>query len=61
MIQYENIHKGVFLRRPNRFLAHVVIDGREVVAHVKNTGRCGELLIPGAEVWCTYQIGRAHV
>ena len=54
MIQYDNIHKGVFLRRPNRFLAHVVIDGREVVAHVKNTGRCGELLLPGAEVWCTY-------
>ena len=54
MIIYDNIHKGVFLRRPNRFLAHVVIDGREVVAHVKNTGRCGELLIPGAEVWCTY-------
>ena len=54
MIQYDNIQKGVFLRRPNRFLAHVVIDGREVVAHVKNTGRCGELLLPGAEVWCTY-------
>ncbi|MGO5113945.1 DNA/RNA nuclease SfsA [Candidatus Avoscillospira sp. LCP25S3_F1] len=51
---YDNIHQGVFLRRPNRFLAHVVIDGREVVAHVKNTGRCGELLIPGTEVWCTY-------
>lgn len=54
MIHYDNIHKGMFLRRPNRFLAHVLIEDREVVAHVKNTGRCGELLIPGAEVWCTY-------
>lgn len=51
---YKSVFQGVFLRRPNRFLAHVLIDGREVVAHVKNTGRCGELLIPGVEVWCTY-------
>ena len=51
---YKSVFQGVFLRRPNRFLAHVLINGREVVAHVKNTGRCGELLIPGVEVWCTY-------
>ena len=51
---YKSVFQGVFLRRPNRFLAHVLINGREVVAHVKNTGRCGELLIPGAEDWCTY-------
>lgn len=54
MIQYPNVHRGVFLRRPNRFLARVTVDGREVVAHVKNTGRCRELLVPGAAVWCRY-------
>ena len=54
MIKYENIHKGSFLARPNRFLAHVVIDGREEICHVKNTGRCRELLQPGAAVWCQH-------
>ncbi len=39
-----------FLKRPNRFLAHVLLDGEEVVAHVPNTGRLGELLVPGAKV-----------
>jgi sugar fermentation stimulation protein A len=43
---------GIFLRRPNRFIAHVEIDGAEEVVHVKNTGRCRELLPPGAKVWC---------
>ena len=52
MIRYENMHKGSFRSRPNRFLAHVVIDGQEEVCHVKNTGRCRELLTPGAAVWC---------
>ena len=43
---------GVFLSRPNRFVAHVQIDGKTEVCHVKNTGRCRELLPAGAEVWC---------
>ena len=47
MIEYEKMQEGIFLSRPNRFLAHVRIDGREEICHVKNTGRCRELLIPG--------------
>jgi sugar fermentation stimulation protein A len=43
---------GIFLKRPNRFIAHVDIDGKEEICHVKNTGRCKELLVPGAQVWC---------
>lgn len=54
MFCYENIFRGVFLARPNRFLAHVEINGREVLCHVKNTGRCRELLIPGTPVWCSH-------
>jgi sugar fermentation stimulation protein A len=49
-MKYSNIVSGIFLSRPNRFIAHVIINGREEVAHVKNTGRCRELLIPGARV-----------
>lgn len=49
---YENIVPGIFLSRPNRFIAHIEIDGKDTVCHVKNTGRCKELLIPGASVWC---------
>ena len=48
-----NITKGTFLDRPNRFIAHVEMDGRRETVHVKNTGRCRELLLPGAEVWLT--------
>ena len=51
-MRYSDMVPGVFLSRPNRFIAHVVIDGREEVVHVKNTGRCRELLPAGAEVWC---------
>lgn len=51
-MKYENMVTGRFLSRPNRFVAHVEIDGREEICHVKNTGRCRELLQPGAEVWC---------
>ena len=47
---YENIEPGIFLARPNRFTARVLIRGRETVCHVKNTGRCRELLLPGASV-----------
>ena len=49
---YENIVPGIFLSRPNRFIAHIEIDGQDTVCHVKNTGRCKELLPPGAAVWC---------
>jgi len=47
---YTNTHKGIFIARPNRFIAHVEIAGQMEIAHVKNTGRCKELLIPGVEV-----------
>ena len=43
-MRYERIVSGTFLRRPNRFIAHVLMDGQEDVVHVKNTGRCRELL-----------------
>ena len=49
---YKNIVPGVFLSRPNRFIAHIEIDGQDTVCHVKNTGRCRELLTAGANVWC---------
>ena len=48
---YPNIRSGKFLARPNRFIAHVEVDGATEVCHVKNTGRCRELLVPGATVW----------
>lgn len=48
---YHNICRAVFLDRPNRFIANIEIGGRVEVCHVKNTGRCRELLIPGAEVF----------
>lgn len=49
-MNYEMIVPGIFLRRPNRFIACVEIEGREETVHVKNTGRCAELLTPGARV-----------
>ena len=52
MMQYGKMVEGVFLARPNRFIAHVEIDGEAQVCHVKNTGRCRELLPSGAKVWC---------
>lgn len=51
-MKYENMVPGKFLCRPNRFVAHVQIDGNEQIVHVKNTGRCRELLPEGAQVWC---------
>lgn len=48
---YNNIFKAKFISRPNRFIAHIEIDGRKEVAHVKNTGRCRELLTDGATVF----------
>ena len=47
---YEHIVAGTFISRPNRFIAHVETGNRTVVCHVKNTGRCRELLIPGVTV-----------
>ena len=47
---YENVMQAVFLSRPNRFLARVLLNGNEAVCHVKNTGRCQELLVPGCTV-----------
>ena len=53
-MRYENIVPGTFLSRPNRFIAHVEIGGKEEIVHVKNTGRCRELLPAGAQVWCQH-------
>ena len=52
-MRYVNICRAVFLERPNRFIARVELDGRTETVHVKNTGRCRELLVPGNEVWLT--------
>jgi len=51
-MQYNTMVPGFFLDRPNRFVAHVEIGGEEQTVHVKNTGRCRELLTPRARVWC---------
>lgn len=48
---YHRLKKARFLKRPNRFIALCEVDGAETVCHVKNTGRCKELLLPGAQVW----------
>lgn len=50
---YDNIKKAVFIDRPNRFIASANINGTVETVHVKNTGRCKELLVPGAEIWLT--------
>ena len=50
-MRYDNITRGIFIDRPNRFIAHVEVGGNRETVHVKNTGRCKELLIPGCEVW----------
>ena len=52
-MRYPNVTPAVFLARPNRFVAQVLLDGETVTVHVKNTGRCRELLVPGARVWLT--------
>ncbi len=49
-MKYNNIKKGIFISRPNRFIANVEVDGEIKVCHVKNTGRCKELLVKGAVV-----------
>lgn len=51
VMKYKKTVKARFIDRPNRFVAHVLLDGRTETVHVKNTGRCKELLVPGAAVW----------
>lgn len=51
MILYHHLKKAAFLSRPNRFIALCQADGESIVCHVKNTGRCKELLLPGCTVW----------
>lgn len=51
-MRYDKMISGIFLARPNRFVAHVQIDGQVEICHVKNTGRCKELLVPGCTVYC---------
>ena len=53
-MRYDNMVPGVFFARPNRFIAQVEIGGTVETVHVKNTGRCRELLIPGTKVWCRF-------
>lgn len=48
---YKNVVEALFINRPNRFLANVNLNGKEVLVHVKNTGRCKELLLPGVQVY----------
>ena len=50
-MKYENIKEGIFIERPNRFIAYVEIDGNPEKVHVKNTGRCKELLRKGVRVY----------
>lgn len=50
-MNYKRIQKGIFIERPNRFIAHAKLNGENVVVHVKNTGRCAELLRPGAVIY----------
>ena len=50
-VRYREVCPARFLERPNRFVAYVELEGRRQVCHVKNTGRCRELLVPGAEVY----------
>ena len=49
-MKYGTIRRGIFIERPNRFIAKVLVDGAVETVHVKNTGRCREILIPGASV-----------
>lgn len=51
IMKYKNIVEGIFVKRPNRFIAQVIINGHEETVHVKNTGRCKELLVPGVKVY----------
>ena len=50
-MKYRNIIEGKFIDRPNRFIAHVQVGSEIHTVHVKNTGRCRELLLPGVRIW----------
>ncbi len=50
-MQYQDVYDGNFIERPNRFIARVTVNGQTEVVHVKNTGRCRELLVPGCRVF----------
>lgn len=52
-MKYQNVIDATFVSRPNRFIAHVEMNGKREVVHVKNTGRCKELLVPGCRVYLT--------
>lgn len=56
-MRYEHMIEGIFLERPNRFIAYIMVNGKQVTVHVKNTGRCRELLIPGTAVIVKYHPG----
>lgn len=49
-MKYDSVCEATFIERPNRFIAHVLLDGEPMICHVKNTGRCRELLVPGSKV-----------
>lgn len=53
-MKYDNMHKAIFKERLNRFIAKIEINGEETFAHVKNTGRCKELLVPNATVYVSH-------
>ena len=59
-MKYQHIRRGRFIARPNRFVAQVELDGRTEICHVKNTGRCRELLLPGAAVYLERAAGPAR-
>ena len=50
-MKYERINRALFLERPNRFIAYAELNGKKETIHVKNTGRCAELLRPGAAIY----------
>ena len=50
-MHYPNVHKARFVERPNRFVARCEMEGHMLTVHVKNTGRCKELLVPGCTVY----------
>lgn len=49
-MKYNNVKEAVFIKRPNRFISHVLLHGKEEIVHVRNTGRCREILIEGTKV-----------
>ena len=57
-MRYSSIHKASFISRPNRFIAECEIGGERHIVHVKNTGRCRELLVPGATVYLDEPTGK---